>query len=65
MGLEKQYVINKEVVDYNLMTCPLCERILVNPCLCGVCKTHFCFTCLQSYLKQYVSSSLAAALIAL
>eukprot|EP00347_Sterkiella_histriomuscorum_P014025 403362446 len=52
MGIEIEFVQNKEKLDQKLMTCPLCENIFINPCMCNVCKNHFCQSCLQNALKE-------------
>ena len=54
MGIEKEYVINPHALDEKIMTCPLCQKILVNPVLCGRCNNHFCFSELQEYIKAYL-----------
>ncbi|CDW79025.1 UNKNOWN [Stylonychia lemnae] len=52
MGIDHERVLNMDQVNLSLMNCMLCKQILNNPCMCGVCNSHFCYECLKDELKQ-------------
>ena len=52
MGIEYNRIVNPSAVNFDIMTCPNCKLLINNPCMCGICKTHFCYDCLSDYMKK-------------
>ena len=51
MGIELEFISNRADLRLPLMMCPLCQQILLAPVRCGICQSHFCQSCLISYLQ--------------
>ena len=53
MGIDFNRADDLSHVNIEDLTCAVCKLLLNNPCMCGTCKTHFCYECLSNYMKMY------------
>ena len=46
-GFHPSQIVNREMVDMNLIGCLSCKRVAHNPVICTYCRKNFCYNCLR------------------